>query len=208
MAQITADETVWDGVERLNRDIADAEARVTEARDRLDVEQGTLARLQAMRENVMPFIKEYVSDEARRSRGEADDGGSPFVDEVIEVFRQRPNEILDVDAVVAALGVDDPEGSRARVRNALNYGVRLDKLERGTKRGVFTLKSTSTPVAAGVEVDEELIDSSSGEEGEGRDETSALLHDQTGGTSRVPNPFDRVGNRAPIGGVTTARGLA
>lgn len=40
-------------------------------------------------------------------------------------------------------------------RNAINYVVRLGKVHRAARRGTYTLKSTSTPVAPGVDVSEE-----------------------------------------------------
>lgn len=124
-----------------------------------------------------------------------------FTDAVIGVFEQRPGHLLRVDDVLEKLQESRTDATKDRVRNALYYAEKQGNLHRPKGRpGTFTLRDTSTPVAAGVEVSGEPYEGSPREKGEGRDDTSALLHDQNGSTRRVPNPFDRVGNRAPIGG--------
>jgi hypothetical protein len=202
MAQFTVEAAVWEGITRLDKDIADAQARVAQAQERLDEEQGVLVRLQAMRENAMPFIQQYVSHEARVAhQGLPADGGPSFVDEVLEVFRQQSGIDLDVDQVWKILQENGSHQDKDRVRNSINYARRLGKIERGLRRGTYTHIDTSTPVAAGVDVGEEPnAEGSSGEIGGGRDEPSAPPHDQGGGANDARIHLGRVGDRAPIVG--------
>lgn len=191
-----------EALSRLEEDIAEAEASLAEVKERL-------ARLQAMRDNIKPFIEQYVTKTLRVWGGDggrdvAQDAqsasGSTYVDKVVEVFRHDPDETFDVDDVVKVLEANGSRLDRVTVRNSINYAVRLGKVHRASRRGTYTLRDTSTPVAPGVEVNEELVSSSSREEGEGRDDTSALLHDQGGGAQDAQIHLGRAGDRAPIEG--------
>jgi hypothetical protein len=198
MARVTV--TVADGLTRLNKDIADAEARVAQAQAQVDEARAALDRLLSMRDGVLPFFREYVSDEMAASGGGAAAGGA-FVDEVVAVFLKHRGTDLDVDRVWEILQENGSHANRDRVRNSLNYAVRLEKIERGSRRGTYILKDTSTPVAAGVDVNEESdSEGSSGEIGDGRDDTSAPPHDQGGGAHDARFHLGRAGDRAPIGG--------
>ncbi|MCX2934929.1 hypothetical protein ORI20_32210 [Mycobacterium sp. CVI_P3] len=199
MAENTLSAGAFDeALRRLDQDIAEAERR--------------LAQLRAMRESIQPFIDQYVvSGSVDELEGRQVTGGEPepaqkisLTDAVVQVFESHPDQVLLVDDVLKELGRDDE--ARDATRNAIHYAVRLGKVSKEGRRGRYILRSTSTPVAAGVEVNGELTSSSSREEGEGRDDTSTLLHDHDGGTRSVPNPFDR--DRAPIGGLTAASGFA
>ncbi|WP_141564529.1 hypothetical protein [Mycolicibacterium palauense] len=185
--------SINEALARLDADIAAAEDRLTQ--------------LRAMRASIQPFIELYMVPETRgdadSSRLTASDesGAASITDSVIDVFREREGETLDVDAVFEILREQGSDATRDQVRNALNYGVRLEKLDRGAKRGHFSLKSTSAPAATGADVNEEPNkEDSSGEIGGGRDSGSTLLHDQGGAAVIPPIPLDRVGDRAPIGG--------
>jgi hypothetical protein len=154
-----------------------------------------------MRKGAMPFITEYVSVEARTAHDEMVAAeSSSFVDEVLEVFRQHAGSDLDVDQVWKILQENGSQQDRDRVRNSINYALRLEKIRRAARRGVYTLRDTSTPAGTGAEVKEESVNGSSGEIGGGRDEASTPPHDQGGGADIAPNHLDRVGDRAPIGG--------
>jgi hypothetical protein len=124
-----------------------------------------------------------------------------FTDAVITVFEQRTDAILGVDDVLEILKESRSDATKERVRNAIYYADKLGKLHRVEGRpGKFTLKDTSTPVAAGVEVGEKPdTEGFSGEIGGGRDEPSAPPHDQGGGARDARIHLDRVGDRAPIG---------
>jgi len=158
MARFTVSDVVVDGITRLDKDIADAKGRVAQAQEQLDAAQSLLARLQAMRDNVLPFLTEYVSGEARAAREESSSEGGSFVDEVVEVFHQHSGTDLDVDQVSKILQENGSHQNRERVRNSVNYALRLGKIHRGSRRGVYTLEDTSTPAATGVEVSEEPSD--------------------------------------------------
>ena len=131
---------------RLDRVIAETEQR--------------LVRLRAMRENVQPFIEQYLATMPTIELGASENSAaatdtSSFTDEVLQVFRQRPEDALYVDDVVKVLHSKGSDASRDQTRNAINYVVRLGKVHRAARRGTYTLKSTSTPVAPGVDVSEE-----------------------------------------------------
>jgi hypothetical protein len=163
-----------------------------------------------MRDNIQPFIEQYVTRGTLRIWGgdgtrEATPGdepvsGSSFTDLVIEVLRKNPEKTFDVDDVVKVLQENGSHLDRVRVRNSLNYAVRLEKIHRGSRRGTYTLKDTSTPAATGVDAGEEPASGSSGEIGGGRDEASTPPHDQGGRAFNAQFRLDRAGDRAPIGG--------
>jgi hypothetical protein len=175
---------------RLDHDIAEAERR--------------LAQLRAMRENALQFVEQYFASTPVPAETTPPEQPSParesLTDAVVQVFQNRPNEVLDVDDVLNEVRNNGVEATRPGVRNAIHYAVRLEKLRKDARRGRFAFKDTSTPVAAGVDVGEEPSDGSSGEIGGGREDGSTLLHDQDGGAIAAPIHLDRDGDRAPIGG--------
>lgn len=128
-------------------------------------------------------------------------GVTTFTDAVIAVFEQRPQAHLGVDDVFESLRESRTDATKDRVRNALYYADNQGKLHRVKgRRGKFTLKDTSTPVAAGVDVGEESTSGSSGEIGGGRDESSTPPRDQGGVAFNTQFHLNRAGDRAPIGG--------
>lgn len=182
-----------EAIARLDRDIAEAEQRARDAEQRV-------VELHAMRASIQPFIERYVAA-AQVTAEPSVSRPASLTDEVIKVFENHPGEVLDVDEALAHVLENGVETTRVPVRNAINYAVRLGKVVRAEhRRGRYILKDTSTPAGTGVEVNGELNGSSPRERGDGRDEASAPPRDQAGSTHRVPNPFDRVGDRAPIGG--------
>jgi hypothetical protein len=182
------------GLSRLDQDIAETERR--------------LAELRAMRASIQPFLEQYVSPAGIPSEeafGQPTVAPSSLTAAVVEVFKNRPGDVLDVDQVVLDLpaNLESQVGvhvTRDGVRNAIHYAVRRGDL-RKDRRGRYALLDTSTPVAAGVDVNEESdSEGSSGEIGDGRDDTSAPPRDQGGGAHDAQFHLDRVGDRAPIGG--------
>lgn len=179
---------------RLDQDIADTERR--------------LAELRAMKASIQPFLEQYVSPAGIPSEeafGQPVVAPSSLTAAVVEVFRNRPGDVLDVDQVVLDLPVNlesqvGVHVTRDGVRNAIHYAVRRGDL-RKDRRGRYALLDTSTPVAAGVEVNEEPnLEGSSRGEGGNRENGSIPLHDQGDGAGSAPMPVDRVGDRAPIKG--------
>ncbi len=76
------------------------------------------------------------------SGSESETGGntsSSFTESVIDVLRERPGVSLDIDEVYEIMRGRGSSAKRERVRNALSYGVRIEKLRRSSKRGHFTL---------------------------------------------------------------------
>lgn len=186
-------DSVVEALARLDADLADAEQQLALAQQRVD-------ELRSMRANVLPFVERYVSAPVTTTQTapEAPRYGS-LTDAVLRVFQQRPNAELSMNAVLDALKAEGFTAERIAVKNAIHGSVRKGALVNPI-RGRFALKDTSTPVAAGVEVNGESYKDSPGEIGGSRDEASAPPHDQDGGAGSAPDHFDRVGDRAPIGG--------
>ncbi len=187
MAQLSATtSSLVDALARLDEDIAEAEGR--------------LARLRAMRANITPFIEEYV--ETSPSTEQPTTGVvTSFTDEVLAVFEDRPESVLDVEDVLKFMQDGGVDVTKEKVRNAVNYAAKQGRLYRlPDRRGKFTLKSTSAPAATGADVNENPFRGFSLEIGGGRDEPSTPPHDQDHGADRAPFDLDRVGDRAPIGG--------
>jgi hypothetical protein len=189
-----------EALSRLDQDIADAERRLADAERRL-------AELRAMRASVQPFIDRYV--DAAQTEVQADEPAPArpvsFIDEVTRVFEDHPGEVLEVDDALAYVQETTPNASRDSVRNAINYAVRQGKVLRDSKRrGRYIwngLRDTSTPAATGVDVNEESdSEGSSGEIGDGRDDTSAPPRDQVGGAHDAQFHLGRAGDRAPMRG--------
>jgi hypothetical protein len=146
-------------------------ARFTEALTRLNESaallERRLAEVRAAQAKVQQFLEElerlgsYGHDnmspvpEDTHVSGEPSTATSSFTDEVVELFQRKPREQLNLDDVMNLLQDNNSDAQKGKVRNALYYAVRLGKLERGQRRGTFTLKDTSTPVATGVEGNEE-----------------------------------------------------
>jgi hypothetical protein len=167
--------SVTDAVTRLDRDIAETEQR--------------LANLRAMREGIQPFIEQYLRISATLS-GPAESRGGPaeaqgaasITDEVTRVFHQHPDEVFELEDVVRVLRSWGSESSPIQIRNAINYVVRMHRVNKGPRRGTYTLRDTSAPAATGADVGEEPnVEGSSVERGEGRDDTSTPPHDQDHG---------------------------
>lgn len=187
-------------VRRFERDILATELRLEQ--DIAD-KQRQLAELRAMRANIQPFIARYA---APTRAGE--DAGQPeetrptsITDVVLNVFEEHRGQVLDVDDIHLFARENGSGASRSAVRNAINYVVRLGKVDKDEhRRGHYILRDTSTPAGTGVEVTEESANGSLREIGGGRDEPSTPPHDQGDGANLAPDPLDRVGVRAPIGG--------
>jgi hypothetical protein len=128
----------------------------------------------------------------------AGNDAATFTNAVILVFKRRPDAVLSIDEVTEILEQSRSDTTKERVRNALYYAAKQGHLHR-FKAGKFTLRDTSTPVAAGVEDNEELASSSSREEGD-RDYGSVPLRDQGGSAGDAQVHLDRVGDRASVGG--------
>jgi hypothetical protein len=181
------DSRLTDAVARLDQDIADTERR--------------LAELREMREGLKPFLDQYVSLEAIASEeafGNATVTVTPprisLTDSVVNVFKNRPTEVLDVDEVLQALKDSGVKASSGGVRNALYYAARTGKLHK-EHRGRFALKDTSAPAVTGADVGEEPnSEGSSGEIGGGRDDSSTPPHDQDDGAGIAPDHLGRVGD--------------
>jgi hypothetical protein len=168
------DSRLTDALARLDRDIADTEHRLDE--------------LRRMREGLNPFLDQYVSLEGIPSEEAC---GNPAItvtaprisltDAVVNVFKSRPGDVLDVDEVVQALKNSGVKASSGGVRNALYYAARKEKL-RKEHRGRFALKDTTAPAATGADVSgEPNAKGSPAERGDGRDEASTPPHDQDHG---------------------------
>ncbi|SBS78740.1 hypothetical protein MHPYR_60228 [uncultured Mycobacterium sp.] len=136
------DTSVVEAVDRLNRDIAEAEERV--------------AQLRAMRDSIQPFIEQYmgVSTKTPIIAGvfvtDPDDDhqeSSSITDEAFGVFRDYPDEVFDLDNVVKVLRSRGSDSGPVQIRNAINYMVRIGRVHRGPRRGTYTLlphSSTAT----------------------------------------------------------------
>lgn len=177
---------------RLDHDIAAAESR--------------LAELRAMRASVTPFIElyaaqEFFTDSTPDALNEAEQPET-LADAVQRVFENAPGKVFDVDDVVAGIRRIGRSDERIQVRNSISYAIKMGRVENvAGRRGRYILKSTSTPVAAGVDVGEEPnTEGSSREEGGGRDESSIRLHGQDGDADAPLLHLGHVGNRAPIEG--------
>ena len=117
-----------DALTRLDQDIAEAERR--------------LAELRAMRESVRPFIDQYVSltgIPSEEAFGTPTVSTTPSItDAVVQVFRDNPDLVFDVDDVWTALRNNGSDSSRVQVRNAINYVVRVGRVpNKGSRRGTL-----------------------------------------------------------------------
>jgi hypothetical protein len=179
-----------------------------------------VVRLREMRGTIQALVDRYTAEESIRvpqvhyfettmpaavtEPQKVADSATSYTDKVIEVLREHSGTVFGVDDVVKSLQDKGSQLDRDRVRNSLNYAVKLGKVNRGARRGSYYFGKpidTSTPVAPGVDVNgESESEGSPRERGEYRDEPSIPPHDQAGSADPARFSPDRTGGRAPIGG--------
>ncbi|MCV7165604.1 hypothetical protein [Mycobacterium stomatepiae] len=143
---------------QLDQDILDAERR--------------LAELRALRQHTEQLLKYAFAVRSAVVHGQPSTGKSTkasLTDQVVQVFLDDPDAVLDADEVIARLRENGLQVGAGSVRNALYYAAgnyaaagSHGLIKKG--RGRFALRDSSTPVTTGVEVGEEP-DSSSQEMG-------------------------------------------
>jgi hypothetical protein len=131
-------------VARLDADIVEAEQVAVEAERRV-------AQLRAMRENAEQLMKYQAA--LNGSGGHVQTSGKKSVtDQVVQVFISHPSDVLNIDEVIDHIRETGGEVSVSSARNAVYYAATSGRLKR-LGRGRFALKDSSTPAAAGVEVE-------------------------------------------------------
>jgi hypothetical protein len=102
---------------------------------------------------ILHLLAETVGEgggEPDASRDGAPATGAPSITyEVLNMFREQPDAVFDVDDVFKVLQDKGSDSNRDQVRNAINYVVRRGTVHRATRRGTYTLTDTSTPEAPG-----------------------------------------------------------
>ena len=127
-----------DAVNRLNKDLAEAEERV--------------AQLRAMRDSIQPFIEQYIGEIPSLTTTELvsptptseSQESSSITDAVVGVFQEYPDDVFDLDNVVKVLRSKGSGAEPIQIRNAINYVVRMGRVHRGPRRGTYTLRSDSS----------------------------------------------------------------